>query len=89
MLLRRKRDVRQKQKQNEADASEDVQYDEDGNVIENTDEDTDAGENEDVQYDEDGNVITDESGNTDGDNTDTAEDNADYYEGGETAADAS
>ena len=58
-------------------------------MIENTDEDTDAGENEDVQYDEDGNVITDESGNTDGDNTDTAEDNADYDEGGETAADAS
>ncbi len=52
----------------EADeSSDDAEYDEDGNVIENTDESSD-----DVQYDEDGNVIED----TD-DAEDSAEDSAD------------
>ena len=44
----------------EAANAEDVEYDEDGNPVENTDEDTDEDtyeESDDVEYDEDGNVI--------------------------------
>lgn len=68
--------------------SEDVEYDEDGNPVENTDEDTDEDtyeESDDVEYDEDGNVIDnaqsgedveyDEYGNViDSDNTVSKED---------------
>ena len=64
--------------------SEDVEYDEDGNPVENTDEDT-YEESDDVEYDEDGNVIDnaqsgedveyDEYGNViDSDNTVSKED---------------
>ena len=72
----------------EAANSEDVEYDEDGNPVENTDEDTDEDtyeESDDVEYDEDGNVIDnaqsgedveyDEYGNViDSDNTVSKED---------------
>ena len=75
------------QKDEESD-SEDVEYDEDGNPVENTDEDTDEDtyeESDDVEYDEDGNVIDnaqsgedveyDEYGNViDSDNTVSKED---------------
>ena len=93
----------QAQQDEEADSEEDVQYDENGDEIVNTDEDaaeddteyvdedtdTTDGENDDTQYDEDGNAITgDETEDT---NTDDAEANtdADYDNSGDTSEDTS
>ena len=93
----------QAQQDEEADSEEDVQYDENGDEIVNTDEDaaeddteyvdedtdTADGENDDTQYDEDGNAITgDETEDT---NTDDAEANTDedYDNSGDTSEDIS
>ena len=62
----------QEAQQDEADESEDVQYDEDGNVIENTDEDTAEDDTEHVDEDADNGENDDASGDTE-----NTEDNAD------------